>query len=193
MMKSKARNRNRLKRGATLFEVVIASGISTVVMYSLVLTLLSGSGSWIKGQSKIDVDVSSQQSLRAITVELREAMAVSIVDDGKTVEYRLPKKENGEYKVPAEWDGVERKIKYIPNSKSVTKVADNDTTVLCTGVYPNDPKTGTAYKVFTAGAGAMTRDVTIMLVLSAGEGSASAEKSRIRETIYLRNVPSLTR
>lgn len=176
-----------------MFEVVIASGISTFVMYSLVLTLLSGSGSWIKGQSKIDVDVSSQQSLRAITVELREAMSVNIVDDGKTVEYRLPKKENGEYKVPAEWDGVERKLKFNTNAKTVTKVADATTTVLCTGVYATDPKTGTGYKVFTPGAGAITRDVTIMLVLAAGEGSSSSEKSRIRETIYLRNVPSLTR
>lgn len=193
MKKPRARNNSRLKRGATLFEVVIASGISTFIMYSLVLTLLSGSGNWIKGQGKIDVDVASQQTIRVVTNELREAMSVNVIDSGKTVEYRLPKKENGEYVVPAEWDGVERKIVYNANNKTVNKVTDNGTSVLCEGVYATDPKTGNAYSVFTAGAGAVTRDVTVMLVLSTSTASEGAEKSRIRETIYLRNVPSLTR
>lgn len=184
--------RKRIK-GATLFEVVVGSGLSTIVLFSLTVTLLGGTTSWTKGQTKIQADVSSQQTLRGITSQLREAMSVTVTGDGTIVDYRLPMKdEEGSYIVPAAWDGVARRIYYNSANKKIIQTINGKSTVLCEDISTVDPATNNGYKFFIPGSGAIIRQLTVMLVIKPSTSSDTAMTSRIRETIYLRNVPIVT-
>jgi len=180
-------------KGATLFEVVVGSSLSTIVLFSLTVTLLGGTTSWTKGQTKIQADVSSQQTLRGITTQLREAMSVTVNGEGTIVDYRLPQKdESGSYVVPAVWDGVARRVYFNSANKKIIQVINGKHTVLCEDISTTDPATNTAYKFFVPGSGAIVRQLTVMLVIKPSTSSDQALTSRIRETIYLRNVPIVT-
>lgn len=183
------------KCGATLVEVTLAAGLSTIVLFGAISTFLSGSVAWVRGQGKMDAESGSQRAVRMISRELREAMMVSVDSDGQGLTYRLPAKESdGSYTMPLTWDNVTRRIALSGGSVSVTSAGASRR--LCTGVITTDPQssggTGT-YKVFNAGVGAITRSLTVMVVSRQNTDRTSTAVSRSRETIFLRNIPQLVK
>lgn len=182
--------------GVTLTEVLTASMMTVLVLFGATLVFLSGAGSWARGQNQMDVESQSQRTMRILTAQLREAMAVTVAGDGTWVDYRLPQKDaNGEYIVPAVWDGIARRLELTAQNR-IRLVAGGTTRFLADNVIGTDPNsaggTGT-YKIFTAGAGAITRQVNAMLVLRYGTVGRNQSTARIRETVFLRNVPALTK
>jgi Tfp pilus assembly protein PilW len=200
-MKSRKSNR---RRGATLIEALTASGLSILALFTAVSVMISGMGSWAKGQGRIDAEGDAQAAIRAISNELREAMAVTVVS-GTVIEYRLPRKdEAGNFIVPAEWDGVARRIEWIATGSGIGNIRVTGGTTnrtLCRNVILRDPQSsgftptsgGSSYAIFTAGAGAITRQLTIMIATRANGSRNQYVVSRSRETVFLRNIPSLTR
>lgn len=176
-----------------MIEVVVGAGLTTIVMFSLVTAMLSGMGSWAKGQAHINSEGTTQIAVGRIAQELREAMWASVSNDGRTLQYRLPAKANGSYVVPATWDNVSRTIRYNADRKTIDITAGNQTSTLLDNVITTDPKStnGSAtYRMFTAGSGSVVRSITVMLAAdSYGKGSEKVA-NRVRETIYLRNVPT---
>lgn len=196
-------HRNR-RRGATLVEALTASALSVLALFTAVSVMISGMGSWAKGQGRIDAEGDAQAAVRAISNELREAMAVTVVS-GTLIEYRLPQKdEDGNFVVPAIWDGVARRIEWVPTGSGIGEirsVGGSTNRALCRNVILRDPQSngftpssgGSAYAPFTAGPGTITRQLTIMIATRANGSQDQYVVSRSRETVFLRNIPSLTR
>lgn len=199
----KSRNSNR-RRGATLVEAITASGLSVLALFTAVSVMISGMGSWAKGQGRIDAEGDAQAAVRAISNELREAMTVTVTS-GTVIDYRLPRKdESGNFIVPAEWDEVTRRIEWVatgPGIGNIRATGGSANRLLCRNVILRDPQSigftpttgGSSYAIFTAGPGTITRQLTIMIATRANGSRNQYVVSRSRETVFLRNIPSLTR
>lgn len=196
--------RARRHRGATLVETLTAAFISVLTLFTAVSVMISTMGSWAVGQGRIDAESDAQNAVRTIAIELREAMAVT-VESGTALSYRLPVRDSeGSYVVPAQWDGVTRRMEWISTGSGVGTVRVTDgsrTRILCRNVILRDPQSsgftptsgGSAYAIFTPGAGAITRQLTIMVVSRTSSNRGGWVLGRSRETIFLRNIPTLTR
>lgn len=184
--------RTRRNKGVTTVELLMASGISVGVLFTAVMLFIYGMAQWSRGESFIIAESGSQVAVRSIANELREAMSVTVDGNGLGLSYRLPKKvEDGSWKSPVEWDGVDRRIEYANGS---IRVSGGETVrTICANVILTDPEYegNQAYKVFTAGTGAITRQLMVMVVTKTNEYRQEHMTSRSRETIYLRNVPEL--
>ena len=166
--------------------------------------MISTMGSWAVGQGKIDAETDAQSAVRTIAVELREAMAVT-VESGTSLTYRLPVLDNeGSYLVPAQWDGVTRRMEWVSTGGGVGTIRITDGSrnrTLCRNVILRDPQSsgftptsgGSTYAIFTAGAGSITRQLPIMIVSRSSSNRGGWVLGRSRETIFLRNIPTLTR
>lgn len=198
MRRLAACRRRRTIRGSSLAEVVTAAGMATIVLFSVVLALLSGTKSWAQGQGKITAEQDSQQAIRLISMELREAMSVSVDANGNGLSYRLPSKDsNGDFAVPVQWDGVNRRIYYQAGEGrgSIRMGAVGSERTICRNVVLEEPLPAgesRSYRIFTPGAGSITRQLNLLIVTETNGASSAKIHSRIRETIYLRNIPILT-
>lgn len=186
--------RHRTQRGATLVEVLTASSISAIVIVTGILTFLFGMSSWLKGQARIEVETESQRAIRVIAQELREAMAVSIDGDGLGLTYRLPEKDaDGDFVVPAEWDGIERRIELSSDALQMTVDDGPRAYSAPTSFSKTLSGEGEPYEIFVPGAGAVTRQIHITVATQRNRYRQEYVTSRSRETIFLRNVPELTK
>ena len=176
-----------------MIEVLTAAVLSVMVLSSVVAALLSGMQSWARGAGKIHAETSSQQSLRTVSNELREAMSVTVDANGRGLSYRIPEKDgDGSYIVPAQWDGVSRRI-YVNEAGSVFLGPAGGEREIAGGLVLMDPKRSMAsYRPFVPGLGSIVRRLDVMFVIRQYGAGANYEYSRIRETIYLRNIPSLS-
>lgn len=184
----------RKKQGFSLVEVLIAAGISTLALFSATTVFLAGMSNWAKGQGQIDAETNSQRAVRTIANELRQAMSVFPASDGMSVQYRMPQLDvNGDYVIPVVWDGVDRSI-YYQNGE--IKIEEGGVArVICRNVVTHDYRAVNepAYKIFTPAPGSITRQITIQVVTRTNGARDEMVVGRKRETIYLRNIPELTR
>jgi hypothetical protein len=200
-MKSRKRNR---RQGATMVELLTASALSVLATFTAVAVMISGLGSWAKGQGRINAEADAQRAVREVSNELREAMAVT-VSSGTAIDYRLPAKdESGNFVVPATWDGITRRVEWVSTGTGIGSVritAGSSAHVVCRNVILRDPQSsgftpttgGSSYSIFTAGPGTITRQLTIMVATRANGSKDQYVVSRSRETVFLRNIPTLTK
>lgn len=184
------------RRGVTLAEVALAATTSVLVLTGSIGTFVMCTKTWLQGESRIDAQSNSAGAIRTISKELREAMSITVDGSGNGLSYRKPSKTGaGDYVMPIVWDGVNRRIEL--NGTSVRITAEGQPSrVVCSGLRLTDPKSSggvVPYKIFTPGAGSITRSLTIMLVPERNGTAGYKNNSRIRETIFLRNIPELTR
>lgn len=189
--------KRRKTRGSTLIEIITATSISMLVLLVGCATFVLGMETWFRGQARLDANEASQQAVREISMELREAMSVTVDAGGQGLSFRRPLKDgNGSYVQPITWDGVARRLQ-LDGSNNLQVTASDGTAArtLCKNVIFTDPLSagGTgAYQIFTPGAGAITRSLTVMVVTRRGLYRQETVTSRSRETIFLRNIPQLT-
>ncbi len=181
------------RSGATLVEVVTSATLSVLVLTGAYAALLSGSTSWLKGAGSLDASATSQRATRIIATELREAMSVTVDGNGLGLSYRMPAVDgDGSFTVPPVWDNVARRIEL--NGSNLNIVTGGSTRRIAAGVITTDPLspggTGT-YRIFSAGAGTVTRQITVQLVVRKTSVKDKTVTSRSRETIFLRNIPEL--
>lgn len=205
--------RSRLNIGMTLVEVLVASGISSIVLGSAISIFLMVTSSWAKGESQMSVENETRQTMRLMADELREAMWVSVDADGMGITYRKPVKSvTGDFTVPITWDGKDRRL-YYSGGKLFIEPDTGQARLVCRNVLTKDPfalatngaaaQLGTgdvettgapAYKIFTANAGSVTTEIT-MVVVTGNKGGKAGQvvRAKKRETVVLRNVPELIR
>lgn len=182
----------RRKRGATLLEVVTGASLSAFTLVGGVACFIAGMMSWLKGVGAMDSISKSQDSVKLMSQQLREAMTVSISTDSYTVTYSLPKKdESGSYILPLVTDGVTRQ--FSVSNGNLTQTIGSTTRTVTKNVLTTDPATNSTYSVFTANNGDITRQVIITLVTSKQGFRNNWTPSRSRESVFLRNVPQLSR
>ena len=189
-------SRSRKKRlGATLVELLTGAAITILVLVGSMSILVAGSASWAQGLGKIGAETDAQMSVRLISQDLAEAMSVTVDSNGEGLTYRLPSTDgSGNYLLPVTWDGITRRIQVQGNSLVLT--AGSATRFLAKDLIFTDPLSanGTgSYQVFTPGPGTVTREVTIEIVTSRSGYRNKTVHSRSRETIFLRNIPVLTK
>src|SRR5947209_17276173 len=110
---------SRKKRlGATLIELVVATGISVMVLGACVSIMCAGSASWASGLGRIHADNSAQLAVRMVSKRLQEAMSVAVDANGMGLSYQLPQADSaGNYMLPLAWDGVNRRIQIVNNNQ----------------------------------------------------------------------------
>lgn len=193
------RSRNQTRRGATLIEVMTASSMTVVIIGAAVAMMLSGSRSWAQGESYIAAELNGQQAMKRIAQDLREAMSVTVSTDGRSVTYRLPRRDgNGSFITPAVLDPTIYNCYVVANERGrydlfigpvggARRISSN--VVLTDPEGINNP----VYRPFTPGLGTVTRQITLMVVTQTASLGERGITHRVRERIVLRNVPSTTR
>lgn len=183
------------RRGVTTLEILIGLSLTAIVLLGGVIALLSTMHAWYRGEARIQVELASTQALQHIRDRLREAMSVSVDTDGRGITFRLPVRDSeGKYKLPPEWDGIERRIYVDANGKLISFDGERETVLLDDVVFTDrrGGQEGPLYLPFTSGGGAIVRQVTVHLVtekMLRAEGETAY--GRVRETILLRNTPSI--
>lgn len=185
------RARTTRQRGATLIELLTSATITLLVMAGAVAVLFSGSTSWARGIGKIGAESDAQMSIRVVSQQLREAMAVTVDPDGTGLTYRVPQMDAaGDYLFPITWDGVKRRI--VLKRDQLQLIDGSSTRILARGVVKTDAlNNNVPYRIFTAGPGAITRQVTIEIAVKKAAERAKTVVSRSRETVFLRNIPEM--
>ncbi len=189
------RHMRKTKQGTTLVEVLVASSLSVMVVFTTLGIFMSGMSDWARGQGRIDAESQSQAAVRQISDTLREAMAVSVDADGQGLRFRLPAKgEDGSFRVPAVWDGVERRIYH--QSGKLMLAEGGRARELARGVIltdPNSPYGDASYRIFSPNTGTVVRQLTVMVATRTNGAAGEKVTGRTRETVYLRNIPDLYR
>lgn len=183
------------RSGLTMVEVLTASALSVMLVFTTLAVFLEGMSSWTRGQGRISAETQSQQAVRKISDELREAMSVTVEAGGNGVTYQRPMKDsNGDFLVPPTWDNVNRRIYYSDGRLMIQSGATSR--VFVQNVILTDPKStggSTAYKIFTPALGTTVRSLTVMIATLTNGAKDEHVTGRTREVVFLRNIPQLTK
>ena len=170
----------------------MAAGLTSLVLVTGVGLYLTGMKSWVRGQANIEALTGSQRTVRFISNELRQAMEVTVTNGGKGVAYKLPVMDaTGAFASPLAWDGVDRSFSL--QADKMVLASDGASRVLASGVLSRKPGANADYLLFTAPAGAVSRSLTIEIACGKDGGGTETATNLSRETVYLRNVPQLSR
>jgi len=147
---------------------------------------------WIRGQAYITSESYATESLRRITTELKEAMSVTVNAAGTQIDYIKPLTDaTGNYTMPLQTDGVARRI-WIDNGILRLRRGSTDW-VLASNVLSIDPNTSASYRVFTPNTGVIVRQIAVLIVTQSTGFKNEEIKSRVRESIFVRNIPLTTK
>lgn len=172
--------------------MMTAAVFTVLVLTGAFAALLSGSSAWIRGGGSMNAEATAQRAVRKVAHELRQAMVVTVDGDGRGLTYRMPMVDgSGSYTVPPVWDGVTRRIELAGANLDI--IENGNRRRLASGVILTDPLGNQSYRIFTAGAGAVTRQITVQLAVQKNTVKDYQVSSRSRETIFLRNIPELIR
>lgn len=177
----------------TLVESVTGASITAMTLVGGVACFMAGMMSWTKGAATIDSMTKSQNAVKMMSQQLREAYKVTVSDDGKMVTFQLPSKNpDGSYVIPMVSDNQNRVFK-VNDSNELVYINNSVTTVVSKNVLATDPNTNSSYRVFTANSGTVSRQLVIQLVTTRQGFRNNWQPNRSRESVYLRNIPQLSR
>ncbi|MCG9896312.1 MAG: hypothetical protein MH204_12640, partial [Fimbriimonadaceae bacterium] len=161
-------------------------------IFTALTIFIAGAGAWIRGSEMIDAETNSKQAVRVISDQLRQAMMVTVDNNGQGLTYRIPTRtSDGTFSAPPVWDNVSRRI-FLQNGNIVLQEGTATRTIV-RGVITTDPENGNAsYQIFTPGAGSIVRDVTVFVVTRRNLSQGRTVSGRKREVVYLRNIPRIT-
>ena len=186
---------NRRRRlGTTLIEALMAAVLTAIVLAGALGLTVTGNLAWYRGEGNIQAESTSQDSIRVMAQDLRQAMYVAVDPNGLGLTYYLPAKDDtGTNIVPEVSDGVTYRVEL--DGSTLNMIAGGVTSKVCDNVIltdPNSPGGASPYVIFTPGQGTTTRSLTVMVVTQRQGYGAEQVTARCRETIYLRNVPQLS-
>jgi type II secretory pathway pseudopilin PulG len=187
--------RRRTRRGLTLIESLFAVSVTAMAIFSATGIWVASVKDWAIGQDRIETETESQIAVRVVADHLREAMTVQIDADGQGISYRKPQTDSsGDYLIPPVWDGVERRIYLDDGSLWLDESGNGNARELADRVVTNDPGDPDRgdFEIFTPGPGTIIREVTVFVATEGRTVDGRESVGRHRETIYLRNVPSMT-
>jgi hypothetical protein len=190
---------NRHQRGAFLVDAVVAAGISVLAIGGATATFVSGSSNWLRGLGRISAESQSRLGVRMVVSELREAISVTVDANGLGLTFTKPRvDDDGNFVMDVHGqpmsDGLVRRF-FVQGQDLMYRVGSH-TRRIGRAITLNDPYIpgpNKSYRVFTPGQGAITRQVTVLLVTRSVDTEGNAHHGRKRETVFLRNIPDTTR
>ncbi len=191
--------KSRKNCAMTLLEAMVASSVTVFILGTVTSVWFASAASWVRGSGKIDAESQSGRAVRTMSSEIQEAMDVAIDANGQGITFHIPSRDaNGDFMMDAVGQPVpenfNRRI-YLDGTK-VKYIEPSGTRVLAKDIITTDPlSTGgsQSYKIFVAGQGAITRQVTIQLVIQTKGAKNEKVNGRKREVVFLRNIYNTTR
>jgi Tfp pilus assembly protein PilW len=185
------------RRGFTLVELLAGVGVMSLVILGSLSLLISGLQSFRRTDADVRITQQNSQALRKISETLREAMSVTITNNGKTIMYSLPAKTAAvdavtgerELVVPIQSDGVARGYAVDTVAGVVRELPSNR--VIVRNVAPTDPEAGSAqfgqaYTPFQLTSIGSYRAVSINLI-TRDTVSSQTRWMRMKTTALVRN------
>jgi type II secretory pathway pseudopilin PulG len=189
-------NKGRSLRGVTAFELLIAFSILSMVLAAGVGVMSTTVRSWARNTERLDTENDTATAVRYMASKLQEAYTASVSSDGTRVTYRLPQKDAyGEYITPPVPETFARQF-YVSQGTLYEDDGSIVTPLLTdlTDLDPSIPSTDKHYAFFSPGGGQIVRVVTVHLVTSVATADPEViVRSRHRQSVLLRNVPTITR
>jgi type II secretory pathway pseudopilin PulG len=160
------------RRGITLVELLVATGVMLILLLALMPVLSTSARAWHRNSQDTMLMMDATLAIRRITSELRRARSVTVSGSNTYVSYVLPNGANGSFGLSY------NTLKWHPAEGTA------DTVDLLTGVSNTDPETGNPYPLFERGANGRT--ITIRLYVQR-QTPAGVRYQRLQELVVLRN------
>jgi Tfp pilus assembly protein PilW len=184
--------KNRKRRGATLFEVIIGASVTAMTLTAGVSLFVGSMMNWAKGSGSLDSINSAQNAVRFISTELREATVATVSADGTAITYSVPRRSvDGSYAMPISNDPIPRTIRVM--NGQLQMVVGTAVRTLAKDIVLTDPVTNTGYRVFTGDSATLCREVDIQVAISKLGIRNNREIIRARDSLLLKNVAVVSR
>lgn len=183
------RTKHRRVRGSMMLELVIASGLSVMVIALLVMTQVGALREYQRALTRNAASRGAYNALREVRNIAQQAVQVNIDGGGTQAVLMLPRRDaNGAIILPVQPDTA-NPITLTANfsAGTLTMTIGGNTRVLLTGVSNRTPQ-GTPYTPFTLTQYAPgVQALHVRLSVRQGSGS-TASTAWFEETICLRNT-----
>lgn len=137
--------RFRRAHGFTFVEIMLATGVSALVVGTLIYAQVNLLRSWEYGVQREQVERETQRAFRRLRQLFSEAAVVSVNGDGTVARVRLPQKDGtGNYRVPIEPENIEHVVTVAWSTRQL--VLDGQTLLRGVADRRND---GSPYRPFT--------------------------------------------
>lgn len=184
--------KNRKRRGATLFEVIIGATVTAMTLTAGVSLFVGSMMNWAKGSGSIDSINSAQNAARFIATELREATTATISADGSAITYSVPRRGvDGSYTMPITNDVTPRTLRVMNGQLQL--VVGNAVRTIARDIVTVDPVTNTTYRVFTGDSATLCREIDVQIAISKLGVRNNREIIRARDSFLLKNVAVVSR
>jgi Tfp pilus assembly protein PilW len=186
-----------MRRGLTLVELMATLGTMLMAITGAFVVMLAGLKSFQRTQADVSVSQPNAQAMRRIADTLRGAMAVTILDSGRTISYQLPALTSSvnattgerEFASPFVSDGVARSFSV---STAGNLVSQPDGRTLLRNVRSTDPLPGSSqynltYAPFQSTTIGSRRAITVTLIALEGV-AGTARYARMKSTVLIQNA-----
>ncbi len=183
----------RRRAGMSALEALLSLSILSLVLVAGVGVMSTTVRSWTGGTRRVDAENETAYAVRYIASRIQEACMISVASDGMSVTYWMPQKdEDGNYRMPVTPETESRS--FSVSNGTLYETDGHGTRELLAYVSSTDPSipgSDKSYVPFEAGAGSVPRVLSVHLATErSGVNSETPVRSRHRQIIYLRNVPT---
>lgn len=163
---SSSRIKRKLRNALSLVEL-LASMLITFLVLSVVLIMYAYSlRNWTNADRTLSATNQANIGVEAALAQLQMALVVTVSSNGQRVDYTVPNRDsNGNITIPMTADANARAM-YWTSANNLVLQEGTNTRFIARNVFSTIPGTSTAYRLFTAGAEAITREVTVQLYCS---------------------------
>jgi prepilin-type N-terminal cleavage/methylation domain-containing protein len=188
-----------MKRGFTLIELLVGMSLMAMLVLGSMTLFVSSMRSLQRTTNDVTITDKSAVNLRKVTEKVREAITVTVTNQGKTLSFNLPKfsasvdpiTQEKEVAIPAASDGIARG--YAIDFGAGTLRDTQTGKVLMRNIASTDVNTGSsqygqAYEPFQITTVGTTKALTICLI-TRDSTSGQLRTMRMKTTTVLRNMP----
>jgi hypothetical protein len=184
------------KKGLTLVELMVMMTLMAMVSLGASALFLSGLRSFDRTTVDIDISQKNAQGIRRVVETVREAVTVSISNNGQTLTYTLPARTAAvdpvtgerEYVDPPVSDGVTRSF-VIANGELRSNPGNR---LLVRNILTADPEPGSSqfeqpYSPFQLTTIGSRRAITVNIITGTS-GGGTQRYARMKTTVLVRNA-----
>lgn len=185
-------------RGVTLIELLAAMSMLLLTLSGTVALVIGGLKSFQRTSSDVDQSETNARTMRRVTETLRQAVVVTVSQDGTLVQYQLPVRSQtpdavtGERELldPIQADGVQRSFAVV-GSELIDGVSGRALIrdIVATDPDPHSSGYGQVYRPFELGTVGSTRAITITTMTRKSLSGGNPIFWRLKNTVMLRNTP----
>lgn len=188
------------KRGAALVEAIAASFFVAMMILASMSFMTTTLSSYYKTDVRVEMTDQGALTLRRISEQIRSALVVEVLSDGREIAFELPMLAQNpdpvtgerEYATPMVSDGIDRRYYVNADGELYYREGLSQPRRLMTGILLEDPDPQSLYynrpypifHLVTVG----TKKSLRIMVVAERETTATTERNRMSTEILLRNA-----